>query len=46
IRAVAGNAGQLDKDGQIINGSRALTTDSLSSLVSASLGASPAAAYI
>ncbi len=46
IRAVAGNAGQLDKDGQIINGSRALTTDSLSSLVSASLGGSPAAAYI
>lgn len=46
IRAVAGNAGQLDKDGQIINGSCALTTDSLSSLVSASLGASPAAAYI
>ncbi len=46
IRAVAGQAGQLDDKGQIINGSRALTTDSVSSMVSSTLGAAPAAAYI
>jgi len=46
IRAVAGQAGQLDENGQIINGGRALTADSLSSLVAAGLGGAPAAAYI
>ena len=34
IRAVAGQANLLDKDGQIINGGRALTSDSVSSLFS------------
>ncbi len=34
IRAVAGQANLLDKDGQIINGGKALTTDSLSSVFS------------
>jgi AGZA family xanthine/uracil permease-like MFS transporter len=46
IRAVAGQAGQLDENGQIINGGRALATDSASSIVSAFLGGAPAAAYI
>ncbi|MFC0225547.1 NCS2 family permease [Serratia aquatilis] len=46
IRAVAGQANLLDKDGQIINGARALTTDSMSSMFSALVGASPAAVYI
>ena len=46
IRAVAGQANLLDKDGQIINGGKALTTDSLSSVFSAVVGASPAAVYI
>lgn len=46
IRAVAGQADLLDKEGQIINGGRALTADSLSSIFSALVGASPAAVYI
>ena len=46
IRAVAGQAGLLDKQGQIINGGRALTTDSVSSLFAGLVGASPAAVYI
>jgi len=46
IRAVAGQAGQLDENGRIINGGRALATDSVSSIVSAALGGAPAAAYI
>jgi AGZA family xanthine/uracil permease-like MFS transporter len=46
IRAVAGQAGQLDADGRIINGGRALTADSLSSIFSGLLGGAPAAAYI
>lgn len=46
IRAVAGQAGLLDKNGQIINSGKALTTDSLSSVFSALVGASPAAVYI
>ena len=46
IRAVAAQAKQLDSEGQIINGDRALTTDSTMSMVSATLGGSPAAAYI
>ncbi|KZE31470.1 AGZA family xanthine/uracil permease-like MFS transporter [Crenobacter luteus] len=46
IRAVAGQAGQLDKDGQIINGNKALTTDSVSSIFAGFFGGAPAAAYI
>ncbi|WP_312241160.1 NCS2 family permease [Pantoea sp.] len=46
IRAVAGQANLLDKEGQIINGGRALTTDSISSLFAGLVGASPAAVYI
>ncbi len=46
IRAVAGQANLLDKDGQIIDGGKALTTDSLSSVFSGSVGAAPAAVYI
>jgi AGZA family xanthine/uracil permease-like MFS transporter len=46
IRAVAGQAGQLDANGRIINGGRALTADSLSSIFSGFLGGAPAAAYI
>ncbi|ORM75235.1 permease [Pantoea wallisii] len=46
IRAVAGQANLLDKQGQIINGGRALTTDSISSLFAGLVGASPAAVYI
>ncbi|WP_249962922.1 NCS2 family permease [Histophilus somni] len=46
IRAVAGQANLLDKDGQIINGGKALTADSVSSLLSGALGTSPAAVYI
>ncbi|WP_249200989.1 NCS2 family permease [Burkholderia cenocepacia] len=46
IRAVAGQAGQLDGNGRIINGGRALTADSISSIFSGFLGGAPAAAYI
>jgi len=46
IRAVAGQANLLDKEGQILNGGRALTSDSLSSLFAGLVGASPAAVYI
>lgn len=46
IRAVAGQANLLDKNGQIINGGKALTTDSLSSVFSGLVGAAPAAVYI
>ncbi|RQR53401.1 NCS2 family permease [Burkholderia sp. Bp9126] len=46
IRAVAGQAGQLDENGRIINGGRALTADSVSSIFSGLLGGAPAAAYI
>jgi AGZA family xanthine/uracil permease-like MFS transporter len=46
IRAVAAQAGQLDANGQIINGGRALSADSLSSIFSGFLGGAPAAAYI
>ena len=45
IRAVA-EGGQLDENGRIINGGRALTADSLSSIFSGFLGGAPAAAYI
>lgn len=46
IRAVAGQAELLDKDGQIINGDKALTADSLSSVFSGLFGTAPAAVYI
>lgn len=46
IRAVAGQADLLDKDGQIINGGRALTSDSVSSILSGLFGTAPAAVYI
>ncbi|MDE3974448.1 NCS2 family permease [Glaesserella parasuis] len=46
IRAVAGQANLLDKDGQIINSDKALTSDSLSSVLSGLFGTAPAAVYI
>ncbi|RIY31904.1 permease [Psittacicella melopsittaci] len=46
IRAVAGQANLIDKDGQIINGNRALTTDSLSTVFASLVGTAPAAVYI
>jgi adenine/guanine/hypoxanthine permease len=46
IRAVAGQAGQIDENGRIVNGGRALTADSVSSIFSACFGGAPAAAYI
>lgn len=46
IRAVAGQANLLDKDGQIISGGKALTTDSVSSIFAGLVGAAPAAVYI
>lgn len=46
IRAVAGQANLLDENDQIINGGKALTTDSLSSVFSGLMGAAPAAVYI
>ncbi|MCU9998507.1 NCS2 family permease [[Pasteurella] aerogenes] len=46
IRAVAGQANLLDKDGQIINGGKALTSDSVSSIFSGIFGTAPAAVYI
>ncbi|KGT92263.1 permase [Erwinia typographi] len=46
IRAVAGQANLLDKDNQIINGGKALTTDSVSSIFSGLVGGAPAAVYI
>lgn len=46
IRAVAEQGNLLDKDGQIINGGKALTSDSLSSLFSGVFGTAPAAVYI
>ncbi|WGO83109.1 NCS2 family permease [Arsenophonus apicola] len=46
IRAVAGQADLLDKKGQIIDGGKALTADSVSSIFAGVIGASPAAVYI
>ncbi|ARA90276.1 sulfate permease (plasmid) [Pasteurella multocida subsp. septica] len=46
IRAVAGQANLLDKEGQIINGGKALTSDSVSSIFSGIFGTAPAAVYI
>lgn len=46
IRAVTGQAKLLDKNGQIINGGKALTTDSISSIFAGLIGGAPAAVYI
>ncbi|MCC8381701.1 NCS2 family permease [Xenorhabdus sp. PB30.3] len=46
IRAVAGQANLLDKRGQIISGSKALTADSVSSIFAGAIGSSPAGVYI
>ena len=46
IRAVAGQAGQVDARGYIHNGGKALTADSVSSIFSSLVGGAPAAAYI
>lgn len=46
IRAVAGQAKLLDKDGQIIDGGKALTSDSVSSIFAGFVGGAPAAVYI
>jgi len=46
IRAVAGQANLLDKDGNIINGGKALTSDSVSSIMAGFFGSAPAAVYI
>ena len=46
IRALAGQANLLDKDGKIIDGGKALTADSASSMVAGLVGGAPAAVYI
>ncbi|MGK0704278.1 NCS2 family permease [Yokenella regensburgei] len=46
IRAVAGQGNLLDENNQIINGGKALTSDSVSSIFSGLVGAAPAAVYI
>lgn len=46
IRAVAAQADLLDKRGHIINGGKALATDSISSIGAGLLGTAPAAVYI
>ncbi len=46
LSVIAGQANLLDKDGQIIDGGKALTTDSMSSVFSRLVGAAPAAVYI
>lgn len=46
IRAVAGQAGQVNEKGYINNGGKALTADSLSSIFASLVGGAPAAAYI
>lgn len=46
IRAVAGQANLLDKDDNIIGGGKALTSDSVSSMVAGLVGGAPAAVYI
>lgn len=46
IRTVAGQANLLDKNGQIIDGSKVLTADSVSSIFAGAIGASPSAVYI
>jgi AGZA family xanthine/uracil permease-like MFS transporter len=46
IRAVAGQAGQVNEKGYIHTGGKALTADSLSSIFAGLVGGAPAAAYI
>lgn len=46
ISAVASQADLYDDEGKIINGSRALTTDSVSSILAGLVGTAPAAVYI
>lgn len=46
IRAVGGQAKLLDENDQIINGGKALSSDSLSSVVAGCVGGAPAAVYI
>ncbi|WP_421260409.1 NCS2 family permease [Aeromonas sp. 600774] len=46
IRAVAGQAGLINERGHIINGGKALTADSVSSMVAGAVGGAPAAVYI
>lgn len=46
IRALAGQAGLIEDNGQIKNGGRALTVDSASSIVAGLTGGAPAAVYI
>ena len=46
IRAVAGQANLLDKDDNIVGGGKALTSDSVSSMVAGIVGGAPAAVYI
>ncbi|GHA42369.1 NCS2 family permease [Photobacterium aphoticum] len=46
IRAITGQANLLDKNGNIINGGKALTADSMSSAFSGLVGGAPAAVYI
>ena len=46
IRAVAGQGGLLDENGQIIDGQKALMSDSVSSMVAGVVGGAPAAVYI
>ena len=46
IRAVAGQGGLLDENGQIFDGQKALMSDSVSSMVAGVVGGAPAAVYI
>lgn len=46
IRAVAGQGNLIDDKGQIIGGSKALTADSVSSILAGLVGTAPAAVYI
>lgn len=46
IRAVAEQGNLIDKTGHIINGEKALTSDSISSIMAGLIGTSPAAVYI
>ena len=46
IRAVAGQAGLINERGHIISGGKALTADSVSSMVAGAVGGAPAAVYI
>ena len=46
IRAVAGQANLLDENNQIIDGGKALTSDSVTSILAGFVGGAPAAVYI